>query len=264
MITTHAVFHDVAFTWRGKPNKEFHIVILGVKGRCLYTIGGDKNEVLEPGDVLFVPKGMTRFGDAVADRPHEKYTILFEVDDRLNRLPMLTERSAYRKYASLSHAYFKNRFSLLFQQWRMKQPFYAEACAGIAGEMLAAINRELLTQDIPPRKIAVVKKLQAYIMSHFRRTITIEELAHQVDLSPNYVIRLFKEVTGDTPIAFLHQLRMSTARDLLINNRTRIVEVAESLGYCDQSYFNRMYKKQYGVPPSQTIQALHDPPENSS
>jgi YesN/AraC family two-component response regulator len=48
-------------------------------------------------------------------------------------------------------------------------------------------------------------------------------------------------------------MRVSAARELLLTTNMTIGEIAETLGYCDQSYFHFMYKKIIGHPPSHTL-----------
>src|SRR5690606_40213174 len=81
----------------------------------------------------------------------------------------------------------------------------------------------------------------------------IEELADLAGVTPNYISVIFKEVVGYTPIQYLHQLRINTAINLLKNTSMTIHEIAEYLGYYDQSYFNRMFKKWMGTNPSHFV-----------
>src|SRR5690606_22329985 len=85
---------------------------------------------------------------------------------------------------------------------------------------------------------------------HYRRTIPIQELADLVQRTPNHISRLFKEATGQTITAYMQQIRISAACDLLANSQMNVGEVAEYLGFCEQSYFNKVFKKHTGTLPS--------------
>ncbi|WP_274364381.1 helix-turn-helix transcriptional regulator [Paenibacillus thermotolerans] len=98
-------------------------------------------------------------------------------------------------------------------------------------------------------KERTVRKLQEYILNHYRRNITIDELASIAEITPSYVTVLFKKVVGITPIQYMHHIRINNALHLLQNTQMSIGEIAEYLGYCDQAYFNRMFKKWMGTAP---------------
>lgn len=92
--------------------------------------------------------------------------------------------------------------------------------------------------------------IQNYILDHYREDIRVDELAQLVDRSPNYISSLFRQMTGHTVKEYVHRVKVSAARDLLLNRKTTIGQAAEYVGFCDQSYFNRVFKRIYGFPPS--------------
>jgi len=59
-----------------------------------------------------------------------------------------------------------------------------------------------------------------------------------------------KEVTGISPNKYMMEMRMSTAAELILDGRFNISEVSYKVGFLDQSYFNKCFKRQYGVAPS--------------
>ncbi|MNI07728.1 Bifunctional transcriptional activator/DNA repair enzyme AdaA [compost metagenome] len=120
-------------------------------------------------------------------------------------------------------------------------------------ELLGIAAREAETAEFPSKKLSMVIAIQQYILENYQGQIRLEALSELVDRTPNYVTRIFREVTGQTPIDYLHQVRIYAARDLMLNSSMTIGQVADTLGYCDQSYFNRMYKKITGHPPSNLI-----------
>jgi AraC-like DNA-binding protein len=251
MIEINSVFHDKHTYLRGIANKRTHILVLQTKNKCQYTIEDNQQVILSKGDVLFVPQGIRRVGNPLPGTTQEKYTVLFQADGG-GGLPLL-EAINFKVYRTSSYLYLKHRFSVLFQQWQKKQEYFRPSCTGILTEILAAVNRELDTQEIHPRQLSVVYRLQTYMMDNMNKKITIQELADLVGLTPNYLIHLFKKVTRQTPIEYLHHVRLSAAQDLLLNKQMTIAEVSETLGYCDPSYFNRMYKKQHGFAPSHLL-----------
>jgi YesN/AraC family two-component response regulator len=146
---------------------------------------------------------------------------------------------------------------MLAQQWIAKLPYYSSMCSSILQEMIALVCREYGEQQYPYRKVALVHLMQQYMMEHYTQPIRIDDLASLIERTPNYVSTLFKDIMKQTPIEYLHQLRISAARELLLNTNKSIAQVAEELGFCDQAYFNRVYKKHVGAPPSALLKERH-------
>jgi YesN/AraC family two-component response regulator len=69
-------------------------------------------------------------------------------------------------------------------------------------------------------------------------------------MNPVTLSKTFKQVTGKNFIDYLTELRMGKAKELLADTELKINDVAVQVGY-QHSYFNRIFKKQEGITPSQ-------------
>ena len=76
-------------------------------------------------------------------------------------------------------------------------------------------------------------------------------MSEHVGLSSSYLCRIFKEETGLSMNAYITNLRMSKAGELLNDTNSYIKEVAISVGFEDQLYFSRLFKRYSGVTPSE-------------
>lgn len=90
----------------------------------------------------------------------------------------------------------------------------------------------------------------AYMNSHFSEKITIEDLAERVNLSAGHFSKIFKLVTGETPIDFLNILRLQKARTMLMDNVRNITEIALECGFQSSSYFSTCFLAKYKMTPS--------------
>jgi AraC-like DNA-binding protein len=124
-----------------------------------------------------------------------------------------------------------------------KGAYYDLICSGMMIELIGFISREVETNKISPMKLLHTEKIKQYIHQHFREAVHLQELAEQVQRSPNYIIGVFKEIMGLTPIEYLHHIRIAEARNLLLNSDMTISEIAHYLGYYDISHFYRTFKK---------------------
>jgi AraC-like DNA-binding protein len=82
------------------------------------------------------------------------------------------------------------------------------------------------------------------------RLPSVSEMAARVHLSPAHFSRLFRKVSGQSPIQFLLDIRLSLARHLLRETSMSVAEIAERLGYQDVFFFSRQFKEKAGMPPS--------------
>ncbi|RKN74123.1 AraC family transcriptional regulator [Paenibacillus ginsengarvi] len=242
---------EVDSSWR-KPESvtECDIFLFVESGSLFYGINGQRI-ALTKGDFLYIPEGSLRYGLGDRVQGHKKYAVGFRTaaPETAAAIPLLGNRE-HRLIHCRNSDYVKQRFGLLVQMWIGKLPHYQTICWGILLEMLGIAERESENAHVPAKKISLVTDIQTYILSHYREPIRIELLAELVDRTPNYVTKIFREVTGQTPIGYLHQVRVASARDLLLNTHLTIGQVADMMGFCDQSYFNRVYKRIMGHPPS--------------
>jgi len=92
-----------------------------------------------------------------------------------------------------------------------------------------------------------------FIHLNYHHTITLSDVAKEVNLSKEYLCRLFKKETDLQLFRYLNILRMKRAAFLITENSDRayVREVAAAVGIDDQFYFTRVFKKYYGVSPSE-------------
>ncbi|TYP73196.1 helix-turn-helix domain-containing protein [Paenibacillus methanolicus] len=251
MLMIQAVhFDDSIPSWRTQTAViDYNVLVLVVSGRVRYRIG-EHDHVGEPGDLLFIPRGTRRAGDNDPSGPHRKYTILFNEDaDRLSFIPFLRDRR-WLRFQPRKMAYLRQRFARLHEEWRPDDPLQAFACLGVLQELIGLIAADLGRPEVPPIRTRYADAMQRYLRDHYRESVATRELARLIGRTPNYAIAVFREVTGQTPIAYLHQLRIAEACRLLLDSDMTIASISDYLGYYDTSYFFRVFKKHASMTPS--------------
>ena len=108
---------------------------------------------------------------------------------------------------------------------------------------LLAQQRELVALDTR------IQQVQNHIQNHLSEALSIAQLANIACLSETQFKKLFSEQTGQTPMRYITDLRMSRARSLLINTDYPVQIVAEKVGYQDLSAFSRRFRTTYGLTP---------------
>ena len=89
-----------------------------------------------------------------------------------------------------------------------------------------------------------------FLHEEYFKPITIQDLALQLGIERRRFAYLFERDTGLTPIHYLTEIRIRRAKELLRSGNT-VAEVAEKVGYIDNFYFSRVFKKQTGMSPTE-------------
>jgi AraC family transcriptional regulator len=106
---------------------------------------------------------------------------------------------------------------------------------------------EHAARGLSPRNLARVRD---FIDMHLHDHIDLPTLAAVANVSRFHFARLFKESIGTTPMAYLERLRMTRAQEIIRTTTYPLAEVATLVGYADQSYFTRRFRKLVGMTPA--------------
>ncbi|WP_068773647.1 response regulator [Paenibacillus sp. FJAT-26967] len=112
--------------------------------------------------------------------------------------------------------------------------------------ILTEIAGFLLRGDRNP----VMRSIEKYIRLHYREQIPLEKLSETFHLSPSHISRSFKTEFGETLTDYVTRLRINKAKLLLADPELKITSIAEAVGYQDEKYFSRAFKKLEGVSPN--------------
>lgn len=88
-----------------------------------------------------------------------------------------------------------------------------------------------------------------YIKEHYNRKITLEEVARHSGYSPAYFSRIFAEEIGMSFKEYVNDLRIERSKELLLAEELPILEIGSLVGFNDQSYFCKIFKRATGVSP---------------
>jgi len=80
---------------------------------------------------------------------------------------------------------------------------------------------------------------------------SVDQFAKEMGMGRSSLLRKVKGLTGEAPGSFIRSMRLKRAAQLLESGDRSVAEVLEFVGIPDQSYFSRVFKKKFGVPPSQ-------------
>lgn len=101
-----------------------------------------------------------------------------------------------------------------------------------------------------------VKDVIAYVDEHLHLTISLREVAGHIHLNPSYLSALFKEQMQITFSEYVTRRKLQRARELLLQTKLPIAEIAESVGFQTPKYFNKLFKEYEGTTPGNYRQSM--------
>ncbi|EFW24329.1 AraC family transcriptional regulator [Solobacterium moorei] len=95
----------------------------------------------------------------------------------------------------------------------------------------------------------IQKKMIEFIYNHFNEEIILDDIARAGNVSRSQCAKIFNKYAQLSPINFLNKHRLEISLHLLRSTTTSVSEIAQSCGFFDQSYFNRLFLREYGCTP---------------
>jgi len=127
-----------------------------------------------------------------------------------------------------------------------QSPDAAALLAGFTAALHAAVQALRSKQNaVHP----IVRRVLGIMAASYGKDISLKTMADQVNMHPSYFGQLFREETGLLFNDCLTSIRLKKARSLLAEPGRKIGEISAAVGIAQQSYFNRLFKKEYGVTP---------------
>ena len=96
----------------------------------------------------------------------------------------------------------------------------------------------------------IIRKVKNMIHEDLSQDLTVANLAAQLYVSPNYLSRLFKQITGEGCNEYIVRKRIEKAKSLLETTSLKTGEIAMMVGYHDMNYFSLAFKKHIGKAPT--------------
>lgn len=149
---------------------------------------------------------------------------------------------------------FGELFNRMYQEYRGKGNGYMEMIRAYLLQVLITALRVEDTRNGDQNtlnKKQVVQRVARYIEKHYDTRISVRELAEDIHLNPDYLGRVFKEVTGETVSQRIQKVRIGEACRFLCASEMTIADVAFCCGFNDVKFFYGVFKKYTGLNPSE-------------
>ena len=206
---------------------------------------------IQDGGIIFIPANVPH--QANWDREHS-YIALSLAPERLAQATPLTDA------VQLSPCFKKSDPLILGIGLSLKNEIESEGMGGhlYIESLTTTLSLHLLryysTKSLQYIETEGLSKSQLcriieYIEENIDRNLTLAQLAAIANMSSSYFSYSFKLSTGYAPHQYIIQRRIERAKQLLIQKKLTIADIANSLGFSHQSHFNRHFKRLVGVTP---------------
>ena len=122
---------------------------------------------------------------------------------------------------------------------------------------LAAHVNEYREQPKTDRNIVMqarLRKMMQFVWENYTERISADDIAGAANISQSAALRCFRAGTNMSPVEYLNDYRLRCAKEKLLTTHSMISEIALSVGFESVGYFNRLFKREFGMTPRQFIQ----------
>ena len=239
--------YEMPFHWHME-----HELILVLSGALRLSVDGEARE-LRAGDCTLVADGSIH-GGTPEDCVYE--CVVFDLERFLPGASVCGQRLAAAlaggarlegSFAAGTRA--ANLVSALFESMETEQPGYEFTTTGLLWQLLGEVLAKKLYAPASAgsargaRRTEAVKRALRRIRSDYAEALTLEDLAAEAALEPKYFCRVFRQITGRTPVDYLIYYRVECAAELLCAGDDSVTDVALSCGFGDVSYFSRVFRR---------------------
>ena len=216
--------------WVIEPHyHEAHELALVVRGELRTTLG-ERVLIGRPGEVLLYPKGMVHRPVSAGGAP-ELLIMQWTGGEDLCRISEPEVR--------------RDRLGRLRRQleWILEIHPSAQPAQQLMVRALAHTVVHELARLADPGPQDLGGRIRRYIRENLHRRLTLDELAAEVGLSKFHFARTFKQATGHTPMHMLGELRVETARSLIIQTAMSLDAIAARVGLADASHLWHLFRR---------------------
>jgi len=254
-------------------------ILQGECGHRVAGVGGRNVEVaLRARDIMVLPHAHPH--EYLSPMPHQPYRLHAlrlafdpEVVPPLSPLAAGQEERAdadtdlasfvchhFREFHHLAggqDAPIRELLSQMREEAQEQRPGYRFRIGAICTGLVTLVARQVAEQrtgrrtGAPEHRAHHVSSVKDFLLRHLDQDLNLAEVAAHVQLSEEYLARLFKRATGQTVFDYLRRARLDQAKTLLSTSELNVTEISQRSGFGSVAAFSRSFKREQGVSPSE-------------
>ena len=230
-----------------RTNRAKWAIALKISGKTIYNVKG-KEIVCDSLHPVILPKGSSYSWKCT--EPGVCLIIDFDA---------IEEYDDILKFSITDNTFFINAFSKIERSLTKQDTAHKLECNGILYGILTSLFKTLKDDYIPKDKRKLIQPAVDYMNEHYSNPdITNAELSAICGISTVYFRKTFETVYCVSPMKYLHNLRISKAKNMLLSDCESVKQVSESVGYNSIYHFSKMFKIYVGVSPTEYKKSSRD------
>ena len=242
-----------------KRNLDSAVLLLGYIGECALSQNG-REYILKKGTVQFLFPQTTHCGTASTSKGQSHFWCHFKLPEgffiKEADSPTELEQEGLCVFPEFSKIDNCEKFFVLFSQMidEAEKMYDGNKSKKIICDSYIKILLLSLAIQCRENSLGVnpkVAKLKEWLRIHACDGISAHDAAIALNYNADYLTQILKSDTGMTLCAYLNDIRLKEAKKLLLNSNRTIAEIAYEVGFSDEKYFMKLFRRKENVTPSQ-------------
>jgi AraC-like DNA-binding protein len=273
-----AGFFDSDVPWiHSSRNIDSFEIIIGVS-KCLYISQGGVEYEVRPGNVLLLLPGQVHEGYKICEEGLSFFWFhfltaeaieLFDEEALADELTKLNKPDLLKYFSEIYLPFFCapkriERVNILFQQLQhvVNSNYYTQhASHYITTSLLIELSEQMISDYYISPKMSQgdwnISEIIEWIRIHAMDDISVSDIAEKFIYNKDYLSRFFKKKTGFNLQEYIHLMKISKAKDLLTRSKRSIKYISERVGFNDEKYFMRLFKRYENMTPTEYRKAYY-------
>lgn len=240
--------------WRAQPHSHPFLEVLFITSGSGRAVINGVSYSLQCGDLLVYNANVQHYEESA---PADPMAVRFAAYDTLEitNLPpnwLLPEDYGVQFASGEMYDIFYRTFDILLREFEGKERFFAEIVHHVSRALLIYLFRlvnktKSAAELLSPNQ--TMEEVLTYIHAHYAEEVTLEQVAKECCVNKYYLAHLFTRTQGISLGRYLLCTRISEAKRLLANSTMPVCDIAQAVGFRDNSYFGRVFRKEAGMTP---------------
>ena len=227
----------------------YFVLLVGTEGECRIAEDGEEF-ILRAGDYLLLLANREHYGTAPTEGKQSHYWCHFCLEEA----EVFETNGGVARYGSLREP---EKYDILFRQLtNAEYGAWSDSVLRqrVCDSYLTVILNEMMNDSAKGRDekgSLVISSVKEWIKMNIDRPIVPAEVAEQFGYHPDYLTAMFRRATGKTVCSYINEVRIRRAKKWLLTTDMRVGEVARAVGFSDERYFMRVFRRIEGVTPTE-------------
>lgn len=237
-----------------KPHTHKMLTIVGIEKGALETFPKSEKQLLLPNRLAIINPDQAHYGKIMDKGSSDAYVLYLDIkwcENLYNFLfasltidyihkNIIEDSTLYANFIQLSQKLLSTTTPLEDKEYGLIE---------FTSQLFQLVYPD--KQTLPTSKVKpIADKIKGFLEQNITNNITIDDISNFIGLSPFYLLNIFKQEYGIPPHAYLLNLKVHKAKELLDRN-TSLIDAALEAGFYDQSHFSHAFKKIFSISPKQ-------------